>query len=73
MHGNVWEWVQDWYGSYPARVMTDPQGPTSGYFRLLRGGSWYGHADLCQSGYREKHVPETRYSTIGFRLLRMAP
>jgi formylglycine-generating enzyme required for sulfatase activity len=72
MHGNVWEWVQDWYGSYSDKTVTDPQGPASGFLRVLRGGSWYGQADLCQSGYRYKLLPETRYNTIGFRLLKIA-
>jgi formylglycine-generating enzyme required for sulfatase activity len=73
MHGNVWEWVQDWYSPYPDRTIKDPQGPTSGSERILRGGSWYSQADLCQSGYRYTLAPERRYNNIGFRLLKIAP
>jgi formylglycine-generating enzyme required for sulfatase activity len=41
MHGNVWEWGQDWYGKYVAEPVTDPQGLASGSARVVRGGSWH--------------------------------
>jgi formylglycine-generating enzyme required for sulfatase activity len=73
MHGNVWEWVQDWYGQYSAEAVTDPQGPTSGLLRVLRGGSWYLGAEYCRSAYRSDARPGDRLVHLGFRLLRTAP
>ncbi|HEY7491964.1 MAG TPA: formylglycine-generating enzyme family protein, partial [Candidatus Tectomicrobia bacterium] len=73
MHGNVWEWVQDWYGAYAAEAVTDPQGSASGSSRVIRGGSWF-HVDWrCRSAYRRNGSPGYRIDTLGFRLLRTAP
>jgi formylglycine-generating enzyme required for sulfatase activity len=52
MHGNVWEWVQDWKGSYTSGTVTDPAGSQSGSARVDRGGSWNNDAKRCRSAYR---------------------
>ena len=72
MHGNIWEWVQDWYDEeyYNSSLRNDPQGPTSGLGRVIRGGH-FGHIDGVQSAYRHLHSPESRSYTIGVRLLRI--
>ena len=69
MHGNVWEWCQDWYGSYPTSVVTDPTGPTSGSYRVLRGGSWGNGARGCCSAGRSVSLPDYRGISVGFRLV----
>ena len=71
MHGNVWEWVQDWYGSdyYSNSPSTDPKGPSSGSNRVSRGGSWLYSAGKCRSANRDNYSPGIRSVNIGFRLL----
>ena len=70
MHGNVWEWVQDWRGDYPSGSVTDPEGPSSGSVRVYRGGSWGINAWLCRSALRLFNAPDFRIDRLGFRLLR---
>jgi formylglycine-generating enzyme required for sulfatase activity len=70
VHGNVYEWCQDWYGQYPPGPVTDPEGPSSGEHRVLRGGSWNGDADDLRSAYRLRFSPGYRYNHVGFRVAR---
>ena len=69
MHGNVWEWCEDWHGEYPFAV-TDPKGPAKGEYRVLRGGSFDGYVSLARSSYRVYNTPSDRVVSNGFRLAR---
>ncbi len=66
----MWEWVADWYGSYPSSAVTDPPGPSSGSRRVIRGGGFYNLAQRCRSAYRTCYYLDGRNTAIGFRLAR---
>ena len=69
MSGNVWELCQDWEGVYSSSSQTNPTGPSRGYSRVIRGGSWYGGAGYCRVSYRGSSYSNNRRSYIGFRLV----
>lgn len=68
MHGNVWEWCEDWFGGYKAGVIEDPSGATSSANRVLRGGSWCHYGRYLRSTYRYLDAPGRRDRYYGFRL-----
>ncbi len=70
MHGNVYEWCQDWYGTYPSYSVTDPTGPLSGLERVLRGAGWWNYARYCRSAYRSSSPTDGIGNVLGFRLVR---
>ena len=73
MHGNVLEWCEDWFGIYPAGAVTDPKGPATGEYRVLRGGSFNsGVWKARSSGRYTNSIPFFRFNFIGFRLARTA-
>jgi formylglycine-generating enzyme required for sulfatase activity len=87
LHGNLWEWCEDWFADYPAGPARDPKGPAKAlakpvwdarggdwvYKRVIRGGSWYFNGESCRCALRYTHAPADRGFSLGFRLVREAP
>lgn len=68
MSGNVWEWCQDWKGSYGSSSQTNPTGPATGSYRVYRGGCWNYSAGICRVALRSSFAPGIRDSHLGLRL-----
>ena len=70
MHGNVYEWCLDWLDlNNETTAKTDPVGPTTGSYRMIRGGSWGDDAPYCRSAYRSAYYPSGSSYYFGFRVL----
>ncbi len=73
MSGYVYDWCQDWHGSYSDSDQTDPIGPNSGSNRVIRGGFRDEGARYCRSANRDSELPDASNASIGFRVVRSNP
>ncbi|MCX5811629.1 MAG: SUMF1/EgtB/PvdO family nonheme iron enzyme [Proteobacteria bacterium] len=75
MTGNVWEWVNDWYDAdyYKTIKKNNPEGPKTGVYRVMRGGSWFEDPWVIRTSYRNSGFPYLRSTNVGFRLAMSAP
>jgi formylglycine-generating enzyme required for sulfatase activity len=75
MHGNAWEWCQDWHDEnyYAQSPAADPQGPKSGAYHILRGGGWSASAGTCRSADRDRLNPVSPHINTGFRVCSFGP
>ena len=70
MSGNAWEWVYDWNGAYRSGAQVNPTGPSSGVYRVFRGGSWASDDGSCRGANRNCSTPSFMYDGIGLRVCR---
>jgi len=68
MHGNVWEWCEDWKVDYPKEAVIDPKGPATGETRAYRGGSFFFTVPYARSSTRFYYTPSFQFNYVGFRL-----
>jgi formylglycine-generating enzyme required for sulfatase activity len=70
LSGNVWEWVNDWYGPYPGEAQVNPAGPGDGEYRARRGGAWITYSYVVRAAVRSDNVPSKEDHIGGFRCAR---